>query len=285
MTITKMSKLRALFADGWLVVATYFVVFSWSRWVSLGGFALFYERRSPPDSGYEVKGRTWLQDFVHLGWTAAAAAVLFRLGPQWSRPALLFVFALASFRVVDLFFDCTMLAVFGNRYGRPWQGAMPPRRLHRTLIIDFLLFSELVLWNASWVWIASMIRPSLYAATIDNLGHALHFSVATVTTIGYGTYAPVETASVLAALLQALSTLLLLSGVIAGVFSRSTSISPEHPVPVRQKSPSSTDAYGLAVVWDDGWGWRLRWVLPVVLPTAAVLYASRLFMQTDWLPR
>jgi Ion channel len=280
MTEASKNERPGLWSDGWLVVAAYFFIFSWSRWVSPGGFALFH-RRTATDG--RVRGRTWLQDLMHLGWAVAAAGILFRLDAGLPRRMLLFLLALASFRLVDLLVDCAMLAVFGNRYGRPWQGVMPARRLHRTLIIDFLLLLELVFWNASWAWLVSMISLGLYDRPISEFAHALHFSMATVTTIGYGTYAPVATLSVLAALLQALSTLLLLSGVIAGVFSRSTSIAPGSPEQRPQPLPSKTDSYGLCVPWDSGWGWNMRWVLPILAPAAVVVGTWLKLLGTEWL--
>jgi hypothetical protein len=267
--------------DGWLVILAYFLVFSWSRWVSFGGLTLFY-RRQETSTGFQIKGRTWLQDCMHLAGTTASVTVFSQLDSASPRWFLAIALSVASFRIIDLLFDFFMLAVFGNRYGRPWAGAMAPRRLHRTLIIDLLLLIELVFWNACWVFVAAKIRPALYHEPITTPGHALHMSVATVTTIGYGTYAPVENLSVLIAFLQAISAVLLLSGVIGSVFSRTSSISagPSNP---QSQEPFSEDSYGLPVIWDKGVGWYLRGVLPIILPAVLVGSGTWWLLGTGWL--
>jgi hypothetical protein len=268
-------------ADGWLVVGAYFLIFSWSRWFSFGGFALFYKKHKV-DGRIEIKGKTWLQDFLHLGWAATAIILYLYLDAVMSPMFLAVTLSIASFRIIDLLFDFLMLAVFGNRYGRPWTAAMTARRLHRTLLVDILMLLELVFWNACWVFIVAKICPALYDKPITTPAHALHMSVATVTTIGYGTYAPVETLSVLAAFLQAISALLLLSGVIAGLFSQIAS-KPPGDSHIRPQSSLYNDSYGLPVIWNTGIGWKLRWVLPVAFPIAVVFFGVLWLLGTGWL--
>ncbi|HON91172.1 MAG: hypothetical protein KBI32_06970 [Phycisphaerae bacterium] len=261
------------FKDGWLVVVIYFAVFSWSRCISLGGFALFYRRRIRRNGNYEAESIPWCMDCYHFLLAGAAIVVFCLLDPQLPPWARALIWSLSSFRIVDILVDCTMLAVFGNRYGRSWQGAMIPRRLQRTLIVDLMILMEIVFWNACWVFVAGTADSSLYLAPVERPAQALHVSMATVTTIGYGTYAPVQMRSIVAAFVQAVSALLLLSGVIGGVFSRNSSTMPGSSRPAIHESYYDDD-YGLPVIWDQGIVWGLRWLTPWVIPPIVVAVLS-----------
>jgi len=263
--------------DGWLVILAYYLIFSWSRWVSFNGFAKFYKKTEAEG----VKGVTWLQDIIHLTWAILAITsfcCIESVGTVW-RAA---IFAFASFRIFDLFIDFVMLAVFGNRYGRPWAGVMPPQRLQRTLIIDGLLLLELIFWNATWVFGVSTHDCTYYEKPIETAAHALHVSMATATTIGYGTYAPVKTGPILAAFLESLSALLLVTGVIGGILSRISSV--QNDAHEKTKPPKSADQLtGLPILWDHGWGWTMRHITPLVIPVLMIWGLTCWLLRSDWI--
>jgi len=268
---------KEILEDGFLVVTAYFLIFSWSRWASLNGWAVLYKRnetgRKTTDGKHitTVRGRTVVQDAVHLIWTTLSILMFSQLS-NLTTALNAFVLSVSSFRIFDLFVDFLMLAVFGNRYGRPWTGSMLPQRLQRTLLIDILLLLELVFWNACWIFAVSRIKEGLYERAISMPAEALHVSMSTATTIGYGTYAPVATASILAAFLEALSTLLLVTGVISGVFSKVSSARGD--IEKREEGKSASEIDGLPVPWDEGWGWRLRYVSPIVVPLMLIGLAT-----------
>jgi hypothetical protein len=255
----RMSKAQSVWDDGWLVVLAYFSIFSWTRWISPNGFAGFYRR-----NGDEVKGRTNLQDGLHLTFAFLSVFLFSRLYDS-NRAYQTAVLAIAGFKCVDLLLDFAMLAIFGNRYGQPWQGEMQARRLHRTLVIDLLLLVELVFWYATVAYVAAQLFPCKlkYEKPLAEPAHALHVSMATVTTIGYGTYAPVSLLAVLLSLVQALSALLLLTGVVAGIFSH---ISSQRGGP----GANTADANRLPIPWNKGLGWKLRYVLPWLAPVVLI---------------
>ena len=235
--------------------------------ISPNGLAIFYKKSI--ENG--VRGRTWLQDIAHLAWAGMSVTAFFHLDSS-CLILCAFTLSLSSFRLLDLLIDFVMLAVFGNRYGRPWAGAMQPQRLQRTLIVDILLLLELVFWNASWIFVISKIDHTLYAIPVEYPDQALQVSFSTATTIGYGTYAPVKTPSILAAFLEALSALLLVTGVIGGVLSRISSV-PDGQRKMEEPR-CATRLNGLPILWDAGWGWRIRYVSPLLIPALAVGLAT-----------
>ena len=242
--------------DGWIVVLLYFLVHSWTRWVSPNGFALFYRHNNN-----HSKGRPFWCDLV-----------VFLLLDRWHGCStfLASAFGLSSFKCLDLLADFMMLAVFGNKYGRSWLVEMPRRRRHRTVIIDLLLFVELVFWHAILAYVLGIQVPGLFSAEISCRSQALQYSLATATTVGYGTYAPDHLFSVLQASIESISALLLVAGVVSVVFSLNTSDN-EHIA--NRIVPAQSDEYGLCVPWEKKWGWRLRYFLPVAIPVVFITLA------------
>jgi hypothetical protein len=243
---------------GWLVVVLYFLVHFWSRLVSPFGFGVLFTRR------IHVESRAGLLDLVHLVWAVMSVTAFFLL---YSSPSLYaLILSLSGFRTLDLFVDFFRVAVFGNNYGRPWAGAMKPLRLQRTSILYVLLFVELVFWNACLIFVISKIDPCLYEHAVEFPHQALHVSMSTATTIGYGTYAPVKTLAILAALFEALSALLLVSGLIGGVFSLISSLREDQAGAPVTAVLNRQSGNALPIPWDYGRLWRVRQWSPIVIP-------------------
>ncbi len=251
--------------DGWLRVFVYFLVYSWTRWVSPNGLACFY-RRCGAGGKPHVEGRTVRQDFLHVA-RAVASVVLFG-ALYWSHSDwfLSIALGLSMFMSVDLFAHFTMLAVFGNTYGRQWSSEMSLQRLHRTLIVGLLMLVELVFWHAGLAYGLARNLPDLFRDCFRSPSDALHYSVATVTTIGYGTFAPVHLLSVMHACVEALSALLLVTGLVTEVLTRIASGTNA------DNTRSST--YDLPICWETNWGWNLRRFLPIVVPLLFVALAA-----------
>ena len=254
----------SIWRDGWLRVFVYFSVYSWTRWVSPNGLTCFY-RRQGTSRWLAAEGRTVRQDFLHVA-RAVASVVLFG-ALYWSHSDwfLSIALGLSIFMSVDLFAHFTMLAVFGNTYGRPWQSEMSLQRLHRTLIIDLLMLVELVFWHAALAYGLAQNVPDLFRDCFRSPSDALHYSVATVTTIGYGTFAPVRLLSLMHAFVEALSALLLVTGLVTGVLTR---------IAAGRDAGSTTPIYDLPICWETNCGWTLRRFLPIVVPLLFVALAA-----------
>jgi hypothetical protein len=175
------------------------------------------------------------------------------------------IVAFAMIRVIDMFFDLQMLAVFGNDYGKSWIPEMGSRRAQRTILLDLLMVIQLVFWYAIVFWGIALCRPLYFSDAITSPGHALQLAFSSATTIGYGTYAPTAMLSIWIALFEFMTVLCLVAGLLPTLFGRSTSGSKQED----RNTPSAP------IIWESGIIFVLRSFLPIVFYMISIFFLAR----------
>jgi hypothetical protein len=91
---------------------------------------------------------------------------------------------------------------------------MDLHRIQRRFILSLMHLVELIFNYAVIYWILSY-KADRFNAPLTLPAHALQLSFSTLTTIGYGTFAPVSRLSTAAAMLESFTGLLWIGGIIA----------------------------------------------------------------------
>ena len=179
------------------------------------------------------RSRTLIHDALHLVLTLGSV-LLWRWLPREvdcaSEAPVKLITVVSVVRIWDMFWDFQMLAVFGNAYGAAWVGAMRRRRIQRTVILQILLFTQLVFWFAIMWWGLKLLGHDLLIPLHDHLGiqgiickgDALQLAFCTPTTIGYGSPAPRTEVAVVACMVQFVMALLLVTGLIGSFLARTS---------------------------------------------------------------
>ncbi|HBH51590.1 MAG TPA: hypothetical protein DDY91_06835 [Planctomycetaceae bacterium] len=214
---------------------------TWYRYLfAFWGYAGFYhdaDQQSPTDNAtLQVHRHLWMAD---LTWTLTLiAAVGFWFGNWFTRELVLqsagwgpYVLAAILWRLIDAFVNAADVSPFGA--GAVRAGIRSPEKNQRLVLLNLMTLVEVIFWNASLTFylsewgVAEYDKPfrtpiiDMHPATplADGMVHALQTSLSTITTVGYGTYAPSNLCAVLLAFLQTFTGLLLISMVAAAAIS------------------------------------------------------------------
>jgi hypothetical protein len=169
----------------------------------------------------------WLFDKYSNGSIKPLDADALKRGQEISRYYLYFhivVLILGLYRILDIFF----VALSNSPIGRSAVSAdIRPIELNKRLVLStMLVVVELVFWNAT-----IFLGLELYGIVqfkesfcsngqiAESLSHSLQTSMSSITTIGYGTYAPNCWLSVLLCYFETLTGIVLLSFVVSAVLS------------------------------------------------------------------
>lgn len=255
----------------------------WRYQLAIWGFLWFYQPEgSPPQYNHSsVRRKLWLADTVWF-LTCLGSIVLWAYGvwslrdtkvsdsifvalhvPKW----LLYVcLAAILWRVFDAFVNAADVSPFG--YGAVRQEIRGREINQRLVLLNIMTLIELIFLNATLnfglerIGVARYSAPFVKEATSVSQGmiRALQTSFSTITTIGYGTYAPENGWAIALAILQSLTGLLLVSLVAAGAISLAVA-NPEKPKGEDEKQPSRPSAES----WHRYWGKaKTRWWLPIL---------------------
>ena len=131
------------------------------------------------------------------------------------------------YRLVDMLISVLNVCPFG--VGAVKAGVRSPEINRRLVLLNLMSFMELIFWNATLLFymeehgLATFKEPfSGNGTEAEALVHALQTSFSTVSTIGYGTYAPNSLWAVLLTLMEVFTGMLLISVAVAQTISLTT---------------------------------------------------------------
>ncbi len=145
---------------------------------------------------------------------------LFLLGAHFRVDELhLLGLSIATYRVIDHFLNALKLPLFG------WLSpgsveVMESQRAQRRIILALLYILELILWYAIiYLALARYLGCKFYTQPVDSqldcVAEALQLSFATMSTVGYGTIAPMDVPTNIVAMMQFFTGLMFITGTIA----------------------------------------------------------------------
>jgi hypothetical protein len=200
----------------------------WSNFLTVWSWTpIFHQPLKKPAGQREVSiaQNNVLHDICWCVSLALATYFIFRLLPgrdvatdSW----ILIAFSYSSWRSLDLAVVLMHGTLFGYKNRPGTREVMTLQRAQRRLLVSLIHFGELILFYAVIYWVLYQrfkCRFNGFAGTVTTPYQALLVSFSTLTTIGYGTYAPDQTPSVLVAMLQSFTGLLLIGGFIAQMSS------------------------------------------------------------------
>lgn len=146
--------------------------------------------------------------------------------PCWAC-GLRLLMACIVYRLVDMLISVLNVCPFG--VGAVKAGVRSTEINRRLVLLNLMSFMELIFWNATLLFymeeqgVATFKEPfSGNGTEAEALVHALQTSFSTVSTIGYGTYAPNSLWAVLLTLMEVFTGMLLISVAVAQTISLTT---------------------------------------------------------------
>lgn len=175
--------------------------------------------------------------------------------------------AMIAYRVFDIGIQYTgnflMIWAHGGRFDKT-------RFQRRVLFVLFDYVGLMFLFAATYWWLAN-VYPNEFSSKIAAPQQALHLSMATATTIGYGTFAPVGWLSVAICCIQALLVVL----IVMTVFVQSFSILAASPVTTEPSNPFLSYVSKSELL-------RRYWLPPTVtLGFVMVVWLSLMYFSSD----
>lgn len=169
--------------------------------------------------------------------------------------------AVGLYRSVDLFINIFHTGVFHNFRGDVPLNEAPQWQLRRLLVGVLFNYLELVLWYSVIYYSVGINSPSEFNTPVSGIAEALHLSISTMTTVGYGSVAPVRLSSTLLAVLQVITSVLLLATVVSVLVSLLGSSETRQPRRHTVEDPGQwgswlpvvSGAFGLAVAYGALW--------------------------------
>jgi hypothetical protein len=269
--------------QSWLLWLSRNATWFWRYQLAIWGFLWFYQPEgTPPRYNHSsVRRKLWLADTVWF-LTCLGSIVLWVYGvwslrdtkvsdsifealhvPKW---VLYVCLAAILWRVFDAFVNAADVSPFG--YGAVRQEIRGREINQRLVLLNIMTLIELIFLNATLSFGLERIGVAQYSAPFVNeatsVSHgmirALQTSFSTITTIGYGTYAPENGCAIALAILQSLTGLLLVSLVAAGAIS--LAVTPSE----KPKGNDATSSIPTAPErWHENWEKaQTRWWLPIL---------------------
>jgi hypothetical protein len=143
-------------------------------------------------------------------------AALFYLSTNSIQHAVgLWFFAFATWSAIDLFVSNLTGTLFGykNRPGHAEE--MSLHRAQRRLLILLIDFVQVVFCYTIILWFSQPLFQCKFDKILEEPSHAFQLAFSTVTTIGYGTFAPMSRGAIIICLIESATGLLMISGGIA----------------------------------------------------------------------
>jgi hypothetical protein len=106
-------------------------------------------------------------------------------------------------------------AIFGYKNRPELKEQMTIHRAQRRLLLTLMFISEVTFFNAIVFWILKANFGAKYIMDLNTPVDALQLSFSTISTVGYGTYAPADRFTIILALLEFVTGLLFIAGSIA----------------------------------------------------------------------
>jgi hypothetical protein len=174
-----------------------------------------------------------------FGASVSAAALCYQPDVATDPPAFLQASAaFGLYRAADLFVALVRTGVFFSFRGDIRVNEEPPWRLQRVLIGVMFNYVELMMWfSVAYLQLAAT-SACQFGDKVHYIHQALNLSFTTMTTIGYGVYAPDSLLSTVIAMWQALAGITLLAIVVAVVLAllSSTKTTADPSVITEEKS-------------------------------------------------
>jgi hypothetical protein len=214
--------------NGWLLFLVEVITDGWLHYWSIGCWVPVFHFPIPATSTNQCEIRLVQDNIRHdacwLILSATSVACFFSLDSHPpSSPECLAAFAYSTWRALDLFALSLRLPVFGLKNSPDTNEKMDLHRIQRRFILSLMHLVELIFNYAVIYWMLSY-KADRFKDPLTLPAHALQLSFSTLTTIGYGTYAPVSRLSTAAAMLESLTGLLWIGGIIAKMVAGSQEI-------------------------------------------------------------
>ncbi len=195
----------AVAPEGFLVGLISWVLEFWSNWI---GFWSWSPLR--PQCDAHARRALVFRDItivVAVGLASAAFGIWPHGDCRWLRALL---GGLAIFRIIDLSLTLFRLGIFGSiRADVPLQ-KLPLSRVQRALLATLLNYVELLIWFALLgLWLGEL-SPNQFTNAVHCRTQAFFVSMSSMTTVGYGEYAPIRPLALFVATWQALLGLFML---------------------------------------------------------------------------
>ena len=159
-----------------------------------------------------------------------ASAALFHFLDPAGVPVLLRVFAaFALYRALDLWITIIRTGVFFSFRGDIQINREPLWRVRRILVGVFFNYVEITMWYSLIYLYIALACPMEFKEPITELHQALNLSFSTITTVGYGVYAPNRMLANVFAYAQVLTGIILMATVVGTLAAILTSDSNPQP--------------------------------------------------------
>lgn len=200
---------EAVTHKGFLVGLISWVLESWSNWVGLWSWSLLRPRCDAH------VGRALVYRDITIVVAIGVASTAFGVWPLGDCRCLrAFLGGLAIFRIIDLSFAHLRLGIFGSIRDDVPLRELPLARIQRALLATFLNYVELLMWFALLdLWLGEL-SPNQFTNAVHCRTQAFFVSMSSMTTVGYGEYAPVQPLALFVATWQALLGLFMLVAVV-----------------------------------------------------------------------
>ena len=221
-----MLRIQANPRNGFLLGVADFLGDLWLHYLSIWSWVgIFHQRMGKSSSGKMlIRQNNLLHDVFYCFNLLISVWFALRVLPgrdlKQDRLVTL-AFSYSVWQAMDLFIGFFHGTLFGIKNNPETRESLTLHRAQRRLLLTIISFFELVFCYSIIYWVMSRRFGCLFSGLEkgDNSYWALQMSFSTLTTIGYGTYAPDQTITIIVALFQALSGLLVIGGSIAQMAS------------------------------------------------------------------
>ena len=241
-------------SDSFLLKAFDTVTDAWVSKLSLVAIPLL-RRGTRPDPALQ-RNRDIFVSFM-LGLSIAMVVMFHVAGARldcWRQA----IAGLALYRALDLFISLARTGVFLSFRGDVKLKEEPVWRVQRALLEVMFNYVELTMWFTVIYRQLSLTSPCQFSERIERVDQAFNLSFSTMTTIGYGKYAPDGMVSNLLAFFQVLIGLVSLVLMVGSVLPLITGSEPAS-VSAPASGEASTPPYAVAPV-SAGWS---GWLVPL----------------------
>jgi hypothetical protein len=268
-----MSKLRVDLARGWIIPFIELVTDIWTRYCVIWAWSGIYWYISI-DNKNSKKIITQNCVATDTLWISLLiSSILFFSLLSFDLTLQISFFSIAIWRNIDHFFVAIRSALFGFYNNPNIPEIMHYHRAQRRIAIVILIIIELIYFWAIIYWFIQENFNVSFSGKMMNSSHALQLSFSSVSTIGYGTYAPNDRISVTLAIFQSITALLYIGGIISQMIGNLKQI----PSNKDSNTIQITYKYSDESVFDD-LEWKKRMYLP---PIITIVGISSLYSITE----
>ncbi len=204
---------------GWLTSFAEQVLEVWVHYCAIWSWVGPFHYINKKKSKYYLVQNNIRHDFCWAIMFVLPIFVIAIILPTSGGQLVLLFFSVSLWRLFDLFLAALRGAVFGYKNPPEKPEWMTTHRAQRRLLLTFIYIMEVIFNYAIVFWILQIYFGAAFDSMLRNPWDAVQLSFSTISTVGYGTYAPNDTLTTILALIEFVTGLLFIAGSIAQMAS------------------------------------------------------------------